>query len=415
MKRRVVVTGVGAVTPLAIGVKESWQALCQGKSGVGTVTKFDASDFRTQIAAEVKGFNPLDFINRKLARRGDPFIYFALAATRMAVEDSRLKVNDANSERVGVSVGTAMGGVGSIEQNHQLLLEGKRGQISPFFIPGFLANMAPGQIAIQFKAKGPNMCTVTACASGTHAIGDAYRVIQRDEADVMIAGGSEAAIRPLIFAGLDMLKVMSARNDEPEKASCPFDAERDGFIIGEGAAMLILEEMESALKRGAKIYGEVLGYGFNSDAYHITAPDPGGEGAASCMRLALDDAGISADKIDYINAHGTSTVLNDLSETRAIKSIFGSYSAKLPLSSNKSMLGHMWAGAGVIEAIFSLFTINEGIIPPTINLTHPDPECDLDYVPNEARKAEVNTVLSNSFGFGSTNATLILGKFPATG
>lgn len=411
MKRRVVVTGMGMVTPLGVGTEASWRALCQGKSGVEPVTHFDASQFRTRIAGEVKGFDPHDFIDRKLARRGDRFIHFALAAARMALEDSKLKITSANDERVGVSVGTAMGGIESIERNHELLIKGKRQQISPFFVPSFLCNMATGQVAIEFGAKGANMCTVTACASGTHAIGDAAIVIQRGEVDAMIAGGTEAAIRPLVFAGLDPLKVMSARNDEPEKASRPFDKERDGFVIGEGAGMVILEELESAQKRGARIYGEVLGYGLNSDAYHITAPDPEGAGAASCMRLALEDAAISPDQVDYINAHGTSTVLNDLSETRAIKSVFGERSHKIPISANKSMMGHMWAGAGVVEAIACLLTITEGIIPPTINYETPDPECDLDYVPNEVRRAEVKIVLSNSFGFGSTNGCLILGKF----
>lgn len=411
MKRRIVVTGMGAVTPLGIGVEKSWQSLCQGKSGVGVITRFDASDFRTRIAGEVKGFNPSDFIDRKLVRRGDRFIHFALAAARMAMEDSGLTINDSNTERVGVSVGTAMGGIESIEKNHELLIKGARRQISPFFIPSFLCNMATGQVAIEFGARGANMCSVTACASGTHAIGDAFRVIQHGEVDAMIAGGAEAAIRPLVFAGLEPVKVMTARNEEPEKASRPFDRERDGFVIGEGAGVVILEELEFALNRGAKIYGEVLGYGFNSDAYHITAPDPDGRGAAGCMRMALNDAGISIDMVDYINAHGTSTVLNDLSETRAIKSVFQGRSKQIPISSNKSMMGHMWAGAGVVEAIFSLLTINHSIIPPTINYETPDPECDLDYVPNVARKAEVKIALSNSFGFGSTNATLILGKF----
>jgi 3-oxoacyl-[acyl-carrier-protein] synthase II len=411
MKRRVVITGLGVVTPLGVGVEESWQALCQGKSGVGVVTGFDASDFRTRIAGEVKGFNPLDFIGRKLARRGDRFIHFALAATRMAVEDSGLKINASNSERVGVSVGTAMGGIESIEKNHQLLLEGARQQISPFFVPSFLCNMATGQIAIEFGARGANMCSVTACASGTHAIGDAFRVIQRGEVDAMIAGGAEAAIRPLVFAGLEPVRVMSTRNEEPEKASRPFDKERDGFVIGDGAGIVILEELEFAQNRGARIYGEVLGYGLNSDAYHITAPDPEGIGAASCMKMALNDAGISTSQVDYINAHGTSTVLNDLSETRAIKKVFGERSHKIPVSSNKSMIGHMWAGAGAVEAISCLLTINKGIIPPTINYETPDPECDLDYVPNVARKAKVKIALSNSFGFGSTNGSLIFGEF----
>ena len=413
MKRRVVITGMGAVTSLGVGVEKSWQSLCQGKSGIGVVTRFDASDFRTMIAGEVDGFDPLDFIDRKLERRGDRFIHFALAATRMAMEDSGLTINDSNSDRVGVSVGTAMGGIESIEKNHELLIKGARQQISPFFVPGFLCNMATGQIAVEFGARGANMCSVTACASGTHAIGDAFKVIQQGEVDAMIAGGAEAAIRPLIFAGLDPLKVMSARNDTPEKASRPFDRDRDGFIIGEGGAIVILEELEFAQNRGARIYGEVLGYGHNSDAYHITAPDPEGRGAASCMKMALNDAGISPSQVDYINAHGTSTVLNDLSETRAIKNVFGERSHKIPISSNKSMLGHMWAGAGAVEAIFSLLTINKDIIPPTTNYETPDPECDLDYVPNVAREAKVKVALSNSFGFGSTNGTIILGKFSA--
>jgi len=413
MKRRVVITGVGAVTPLGIGVEKSWQSLCQGKSGIGMIASFDASDFRTRIAGEVNGFNPLDFIERKLVRRGDRFIHFALAATRMALEDSGLSINVSNSERVGVSVGTAMGGIESIEKNHELLIKGARQQISPFFVPSFLCNMATGQVAIEFGARGANMCSVTACASGTHAIGDAFRVIQQGEVDAMIAGGAEASIRPLIFAGLEPLKVMSARNEAPEKASRPFDRDRDGFIIGEGGAIVILEESEFAQNRGARIYGEVLGYGHNSDAYHITAPDPEGRGAAICMKMALSDAGIATSRVDYINAHGTSTVLNDLSETRAIKSVFGELSHKIPISSNKSMLGHLWAGAGAVEAIFSLLTINQGIIPPTINYETLDPECDLDYVPNVARRAEVKVVLSNSFGFGSTNGTLILGRFQA--
>jgi len=411
MKRRVVITGVGAVTPLGIGVEKSWEALREGKSGIGPVTRFDAREFRTRVAGEVKGFDPLDFIDKKQVRRGDRFIHFALASARMALEDSGLIINDSNSERVGVSVGTAMGGIESIEKNHELLLKGARQQISPFFVPSFLCNMATGQVAIEFGARGVNLCTVTACASGTQAIGNAFRVIQQGDAKAMIAGGSEAAICPLVFAGLEPVKAMTTRNDEPQKASRPFDKNRDGFVVSEGGGVVILEELEFAQKRGAKIYGEVLGYGLNSDAYHITAPDPDGRGAATCMKLALNDAGVSIDEVDYINAHGTSTVLNDLSETKAIKSVFGERSKQIPISSNKSMIGHLWAGAGVVEAIFTLFTMNQGIIPPTINYETPDPECDLDYVPNVPRKAEVKIALSNSFGFGSTNATLLLGKY----
>jgi len=413
MKRRVVVTGLGAVTPLGIGVEKSWQSLCQGKSGIGMVTRFDATGYRTRIAGEVKEFNPLDFMGRKLIRRSDRFIHFALASTQMAVEDSKLIVNSSNADRVGTAVGTAIGGIESLDKNYRLLLQGARHQISPFFIPGFIANMASGQVAIQFGAEGPNMCSVTACASATHAIGNAFRVIQGGEADVMIAGGTEAAISPIIFAGLDALRVTSTRNEEPEKASRPFDKHRDGFVTSEGSGVVILEELEFALNRGARIYAEVLGYGFNSDAYHITAPDPEGKGAANCMRMALNDAGISIDEIDYINAHGTSTPLNDLSETRAIKSVFQGRSNRIPVSANKSMMGHLWGAAGVVEAIFCILTIKHGIIPPTINYETPDPECDLDYVPNVAREAKVRVALSNSFGFGSTNGALIFSQFPA--
>lgn len=412
MKTRVVVTGLGAITPLGIGVETSWQSLSHGKSGIGRITRFDATDFRARIAGEVNGFNPLDFMDGKLARREDRFIQFASAASRMAVEDSMLTINSSNSERVGVALGTALGGIESLERNHQLLLQGARHQISPFFVPGFIANMASGRIAIQFGAKGPNICVVTACATGTHAIGDAFRVIQRGDADAMIAGGADAGITPIMFAGLDAMRVMSARNEEPQRASRPFDKDRDGFITSEGAGVVILEELEFALNRGAKIYAEVLGYGFNNDAYHITSPDPDGKGAASCMKMALNDAGISGDKIDYINAHGTSTPLNDLSETRAIKSVFQEHAGNIPISSNKSMIGHLWGAAGAVEAIFCLLTITRGIIPPTINYETPDPECDLDYVPNVAREAKVRVALSNSFGFGGTNATLIFSHFP---
>lgn len=411
-KRRVVVTGLGAITPLGVGVEKSWQSLCQGKSGIGMITRFDTTGFRTKIAGEVNEFNPLDFIDRKLARRVDRFTHFALAATRMAIEDSKLTINPDNAARIGVVVGTALGGIESLERNHQLLLQGARHQISPFFVPGFIANMASGQIAIQFGTKGPNLCLVTACAAGTHAIGDAFRIIQRGEAEVMIAGGVEAAISPILFAGLDIIKAMSARNEAPEKASRPFDKNRDGFVTGEGAGIIILEELEFALNRGAKVYAEVVGYGLNSDAYHMTAPDPEGKGAANCMRMALNDAGITADKVDYINAHGTSTLLNDLAETLAIKSVFQERSWNIPISANKSMIGHLWGASGAVEAIFSILTITQGIIPPTINYETPDPECDLDYVPNVARQAKVKIALSNSFGFGSTNATLIFSHFP---
>ncbi len=413
MKRKVVVTGLGAITPLGVGVEKSWQSLCQGKSGIGVITRFDATDSRTKIAGEVKDFEPSDFMERKLIQRGSRFIHFALAATRMAIEDAKLIINPDNAERVGVSVGTALGGIESLEKSHQLLLQGASDKISPFFVPSFIANMASGQAAIQFGAKGPNMCSVTACAAGTHAIGDAFRVIQRGEADTMIAGGADAGITPIMFAGLDAERVMSARNDAPQKASRPFDKDRDGFITSEGSGIVILEDLQFALNRGAKIYAEVLGYGLNNDAYHITSPHPEGKGAASCIKMALNDAGISEDKIDYINAHGTSTLRNDQSETRAIKTIFQGRSNSIPISANKSMIGHLWGAAGAVEAIFSILTITQGIIPPTINYETPDPECNLDYVPNVAREVKVRIVLSNSFGFGGTNATLILSQFSA--
>jgi len=411
MKRRVMVTGLGAITPLGIGVEKNWQSLCQGKSGIGSITRFDATNFRTRIAGEVNDFNPLDFMGGKLVGRVDRFIQFALAASRMALEDCKLTINTSNSERVGVIVGTAFGGIESLEKNHQLLLQGDHHQISPFFIPSYLANMASGQIAIQFGARGPNTCVVTACATGTHAIGDAFRIIQRGDADAMIAGGAEAAISPTVFAGLIAERVMSTRNDAPQKASRPFDRDRDGFVNSEGAGIIILEELESALSRGANIYAEVLGYGLNSDAYHITSPDPEGIGSANCMKTALNDAGIPADKIGYINAHGTSTYLGDLTETKAIKKVFREHANNIPISSNKSMIGHLLGASGAVEAAFCALTITRGIIPPTINHETPDPECDLDYVPNVARKAKVKITLSNSFGFGGVNATLILSQF----
>ncbi len=410
-KRRVVVTGLGAVTPLGTGVEKNWQSLCQGKSGIGMITRFDTSDFKTKIAGEVNDLNPLDFINRKLVRRFDRFTHFALAAARMAVDDSGLTINPSGADRVGVVIATAACGIESLIKNHELLLSGERHRISPFFIPSFPGNMPAGQVAIQFGAKGPNLCPVTACAAGTHATGEAARIIQRGDADVIITGGTDSAVSPLIFAGLDAGGFTSLRSNEPEKASRPFDKGRDGFVSSEGSGIIILEELEFALQREAKIYAEVLGYGRNCDAYHIVAPDPEGKGAAKCMQLALTDADITADKIDYINAHGTSTVLNDLTETKAIKKVFQGLSQKIPISANKSMIGHLWGAAGTVEAIFSILTITHGIIPPTINYETPDPECDLDYVPNVARKAKVRVALSNSFGIGSTNGCIIFGDF----
>ncbi len=408
-KRRVVVTGVGAVTPLATGAEESWQALCQGKSGVARITKFDPSGFKTQIAAEVKDFHPEDFLDKKKIRRTDPFVHYALAATRMALDDSGLIINDNNANRVGIVMGTCVGGMITYEKNLRTLQEEGPDKVSPFFIPGFIPNMATGEISIAFGAKGPSKCVVTACASGSHAIGDAFRLIQYGETDAMIAGGSDAYILPVGIAGLGRMKAISRRNDEPEKASRPFDKDRDGFVLGEGAGVMILEELEQAKRRGATIYAELVGYGSSIDGFHITEPDC--ENQAKCIKLALNEASISASDIDYINAHGTATLLNDMSETKAIKAALGERSRKVPVSSNKSMIGHLLAAAGAVEAIFTILTIRDGVIPPTINYDTPDPECDLDYVPNVARKAEVNIALSNSFGFGGANAALVIRNF----
>jgi 3-oxoacyl-[acyl-carrier-protein] synthase II len=408
-RRRVVITGIGAITPLAVGAEQSWQKLCQGKSGVARITKFDSSRFKVQIAAEVKDFHPEDFLDRKKIRRTDLFIHYALAATQMAMEDAKLVINDANANRVGVVVGTSMGGMATYNKNFLLFQDEGPERLSPFFIPSFIPNMAVGEISIAFGAKGPSKCVATACATGSHAVGDAFRLIQYGEADVMIAGGTEATLVPLAIGGLDRMRAISRRNDEPERASRPFDKERDGFVCGEGAGIIILEELESALRRGARIYAELVGYGSNSDACHITEPD--WEMQARCIRLALDDAGILPGTVDYINAHGTSTILNDIAETKAIKATLGERSKKVPISSNKSMIGHLWGATGAVEAVFTVLTIRDGVIPPTINYDTPDPECDLDYVPNVARKAEVNIALSNSFGFGGANAVLVFRKF----
>jgi len=408
-KRRVVITGIGAVTPLRIGAKESWQALCQGKSGVARISKFDSSGFKCQIAAEVKDFHPEDFLDRKKIRRTDVFIHYALVATRMALDDAGLSINDGNADRVGAVIGTSVGGLITYEKNLADLKEQGPDSVSPFFIPGFLPNMAVGEVSIVFGAKGPSKCVATACATGTHAVGDAFRIIQYGEADAVIAGGSDAYVIPVAIAGLDRMRAISRRNDEPEKASRPFDKNRDGFVLGEGAGILILEELGFALKRGAKIYAELLGYGSNVDGFHITEPD--WENQARCIRLALNDAGILPQEVDYINAHGTSTMLNDLAETKAIKLVLGQHAQKVPISSNKSMTGHLLGATGAVEAIFTALTIRDSIIPPTINYDTPDPECDLDYVPNAARKTEVNLALSNSFGFGGFNATLVFRRF----
>ncbi len=411
MRRRVVITGLGMVSPLGIGVEKTWQALVQGKSGVVRITKFDPTGFDTQIAAEVKDFVPENFMEKKEIKRMDIFIQYAMASAMMAMEDAQLPITPQNADRVGVVVGAGLGGLTTIESFHKVLMEKGPGRISPFFIPALIVNEAPGQISIRFGAKGPNYSVVTACATGNHNIGDAWRMIQRGDADAIIAGGVEATITPLAVSGFNAMKALSTRNHEPEKASRPFDKDRDGFVMGEGCGIIILEEMNQALDRGAKIYAEIIGYGLNGDAYHITAPAPDGEGAARCMAMALKSAGISPEEVDYINAHGTSTDYNDLYETMAIKAVFKEHAKKLAVSSTKSMTGHLLGGAGGVEAIFTVLTIHRGVIPPTINYDIPDPECDLDYVPNVARMADVRVALSNSFGFGGTNAVLIFKKF----
>ncbi len=404
--RRVVVTGLGLVTPLGTGVDKTWKALCAGESGVGRITRFDPSGYDAQIAAEVKDFDPAQFIEKKEIKKMDTFIHYAVGASQLAVDDAGLKVSPEEATRVGVYIGSGIGGLGSIEHYHDVLKEKGPGRVSPFFIPMTIINLASGQVAIRVGAKGPNSCAVTACATGNHCIGDAYRLIQRNDADVMIAGGAEAAITPLGVAGFASAKALSFRNTEPEKASRPFDKDRDGFVLGEGAGVVVLEELEHARARGARIYAEVIGYAMNSDAYHITAPPEEGEGAVRCMEMALKDAGVAKTDIGYINAHGTSTMA-DAIETKAIKHVFGEQAYKIPVSSTKSMTGHLLGAAGGIEAVFSILALHHGILPPTINLDHPDPACDLDYVPNKARATKTQVVLSNSFGFGGVNACLL--------
>ena len=408
--KRVVVTGLGALTPVGMGAEESWASLVKGKSGIGIVSRFDASEFPSRIAGEVKGFEPTDYMDKKDVKKMDTFIQYAIAAGKMAMDDSGLEICESNAERVGVMVGSGMGGLPAIERYHEAYLKGGPKKISPFFIPMTIINLAAGHISIMSGAKGPNSSIVTACATGTHAIGDAYRIIQRGEADAMIAGSSESVMCALAFGGFGAAKALSKRNDDPERASRPFDAERDGFVMGEGAGILVLEEMEHAKKRNAKIYGEVLGYGMSGDAFHMTSPAPGGEGAARCMKYAIKDADISSGDIEYINAHGTSTPAGDRGETMAIKTVFGAHAGKLAVSSTKSMTGHLLGAAGAVEAIFSLMALDRGVLPPTINLDSPDPECDLDYVPNVARSANIEVAMSNSFGFGGTNASLIFKK-----
>jgi 3-oxoacyl-[acyl-carrier-protein] synthase II len=411
-RRRVVVTGIGLVTPVAIGTEESWKGLLEGRSGIGPITRFDHASFATHFAGEVRGFDPTRWITAREAKNIDLFIQFALAAGAMAMSDSGLKIEGDVGDRVGTYVGAGLGGLSTIEETHTTLQQkGPRHGISPFFVPQLIINLAPGQLSIRYGARGPSMSHVSACSSSAHAIGEAYRVIQRGDADAMITGGAEATVTPLGVGGFNAMRALSTRNEAPQQASRPFDKDRDGFVIAEGAGILIIEELEHARGRGAKIYAELTGYAANADAHHITAPAPEGIGAQRCMKQALADAGLAAQDIDYINAHGTSTKMNDANETLAIKKVFGDHARRLMVSSTKSMTGHMLGAAGGVEAAICSLAIARGVIPPTINYTTPDPDCDLDYVPNTAREARIKHAISNSFGFGGTNASLVLSRF----
>lgn len=409
--RRVVVTGIGLVTPLGTGTDKNWQALLRGESGIAPLTRFDVSRYATRFGGEVKDFDPLVFIDRKEVRKMDPFIRYGLAAAEMAVADSGIDRADLQSDRAGAYVGSGIGGLGSIEENHKVLLEKGPDRVSPFFLIQTIINEASGQISIRYGAKGPNHANATACSTGSHAIGDSFRMIIHGDADIMITGGAEAPLTPLSLAGFNAIKAISERNDAPAKASRPFDAERDGFVMSEGAGVLILEELGRALRRDARIYAEIVGYGLTSDAYHVAAPAPDGDGAIRVMRRALEDAGIGPEAVQYINAHGTSTELNDRTETAAIKTVFGDHARRVAVNSTKSMTGHLLGAAGGLEAGVMALVLHHQIMPPTINYEFPDPECDLDYVPNAVRKAEVVHALSNSFGFGGTNAALVFKRF----
>ena len=406
--RRVAVTGVGLVSPLGVGTAENWQALLEGRSGIGPITRFDATGYPSRIAGEVKGFNPLDYLDKKDVKKSDTFIQYALAASRFALEDAGLEIDADNANRVGVIIGSGIGGLPLIESMHKILLEKGPDRVSPFFIPGLIVNMAAGQVSIHYGAKGPNTSPATACTTGLHAVGDAFRFIQADEADAMIAGGAEAVITPLSVAGFCSMRALSHRNDDPEKASRPWDAHRDGFVISEGCGIVILEEMEAAKRRGAPIYAEVVGYGMSADAYHISAPHPEGDGAVRVMRIALADAEIAPQRIGYINAHGTSTPLGDLSEVRAIKTVFGEHAYELAVSSTKSATGHLLGAAGGLETGILALAVRDQIIPPTLNLDEPGEGCDLDFVPHKARPVDLDYAMSNSFGFGGTNASIVL-------
>ncbi|WP_100011474.1 beta-ketoacyl-ACP synthase II [Lentibacillus sediminis] len=408
--KRVVITGLGAVSPLGNDTATLWENITAGKSGIDFVTKVNKDDFPAKIAGEVKDFDPTNYMDKKDARKMDPFTQYAVAASKMAVEDANLTIDEQNANRVGVWIGSGIGGMKTWEDQHKKLLEKGPKRVSPFFVPMMIPDMAAGQVSIQLGAKGINSCTVTACASGANSIGDAYKAIQRGDADYIIAGGTEAPISNMAFAGFSSAKALSL-NEDPNSASRPFDKNRDGFVMGEGSGILILETLETALERGAHIYGEIVGYGATGDAYHITAPAENGEGAARAMQHALDDAGLNADAVDYINAHGTSTELNDKFETAAIKTVFGDHANRLAVSSTKSMTGHLLGAAGGIESVISVKAIHDGIIPATTNYETPDPDCDLDYVPNEARKQDVNVVLSNSLGFGGHNVALVFKKY----
>lgn len=411
MKRRVVVTGVGLITPLGIGTEQTWDALINGRSGIGPITRFDASDQASQIAAEVKDFNPEQWFEKKQVKNLDPFVQYAVAAADIAWKNSGLSITDENINRVGVITGCGMGGLPTIEEYHSILTSKGPRKITPFFIPRVIPNMPSGHISMRIGCKGPNLSQTTACAAGTHAVGEAFRHIAYGDCDAAITGGTESVICPLAVGGFSAMKALSTRNDAPTAASRPFDRDRDGFVISEGAGMMVLEELEAAKRRGATIYAEVIGYGQTSDAYHIAAPPEDGEGAARCMAAALRDARVNPEDIDYINAHGTSTPLNDKCETLAIKSVFGAYAHKLAVSSTKSMTGHMLGAAGGIEAAFTVLSLHHSILPPTINLENPDPDCDLDYVPLVAREVAIETAMSNSFGFGGTNGVVVFRRF----
>ncbi|MBI1894713.1 MAG: beta-ketoacyl-ACP synthase II [Candidatus Rokubacteria bacterium] len=409
--RRVVVTGLGAVTPVGNTVEEFWTAMCEGRSGMGPITKFDATTYPTRFAAEVRGFDPLRWMEKKEVKKMDPFIHYALAAGIMAVEDTGLDFAKEDPGRCGSLIGSGIGGMTTILDFHKVLIERGPDRVSPFFIPSLIINMASGQLSIRYGIKGPNSAVVTACATGNHAIGDAFKIIQRGDADVMLAGGTEACILGLALAGFCSIKAVSTRNDAPEKASRPFDRDRDGFVMGEGAGVVVLETLEHAVRRDARIYAEVIGYGMTADAYHMTAPDPDGDGATRAMALTLQDAALDPTQVGYINAHGTSTPYNDKTETLAIKRVFSDHAQRLAVSSTKSMTGHLLGAAGGVEAIATVLALYHGILPPTINYETPDPECDLDYVPNQARKQQVEVALSNGFGFGGTNATLAFRRY----